>query len=57
MLVGIVAFNVLDVIPATETRAIGILLTGYFFQGLGTFMTLFYICIYFVRSIFVSTLR
>ncbi|EIN03576.1 hypothetical protein PUNSTDRAFT_147009 [Punctularia strigosozonata HHB-11173 SS5] len=49
MLVGVVAFNVLDVIPATETRAIGVLLTGYFFQGLGTFMTLFYICIYFVR--------
>jgi hypothetical protein len=49
MLVGVVAFNVLKVLPAAETRAIGVLLTGYFFQGLGTFMTMFYICIYIIR--------
>lgn len=33
MLVGVVAFNVLDVISCTESRAIGILLVGYVFQG------------------------
>ena len=33
MLFGVVAFNVLDVIPASEQRAVGILLTGYVFQG------------------------
>ena len=33
MLVGVVAFNVLDVIPASEQRAVGVLLTGYVFQG------------------------
>ncbi|KAI0665507.1 voltage-dependent anion channel-domain-containing protein [Trametes maxima] len=49
MLVGVVAFNVLDVIPPTEQRAIGVLLTGYVFQGLGFFMTFFYICIYIIR--------
>ncbi|KAH8093113.1 voltage-dependent anion channel-domain-containing protein [Cristinia sonorae] len=49
MLVGVVAFNVLKVIPASEPRAIGILLTGYVFQGLGFFMTFFYICIYIIR--------
>ncbi|TCD62836.1 hypothetical protein EIP91_006349 [Steccherinum ochraceum] len=49
MLVGVVAFNVLKVIPASETRAIGVLLTGYVFQGLGFFMTFFYICIYIIR--------
>ncbi|THG96018.1 hypothetical protein EW026_g5735 [Hermanssonia centrifuga] len=49
MLVGVVAFNVLKVIPASEPRAIGVLLVGYFFQGLGFFMTFFYICIYIIR--------
>jgi hypothetical protein len=49
MLVGVVAFNALRVIPPTDTRAIGVLLTGYFFQGLGFFMTFFYICIYIIR--------
>ena len=34
MLVGVVAFNVLDVIPPTDHRAVGVLLTGYVFQGL-----------------------
>ena len=33
MLVGVVAFNVLDVVPAREERAVGVLLTGYVFQG------------------------
>ncbi|KAI0082018.1 hypothetical protein K474DRAFT_1703482 [Panus rudis PR-1116 ss-1] len=49
MLVGVVAFNVLKVIPASDPRALGVLLTGYIFQGLGFFMTLFYICIYILR--------
>jgi hypothetical protein len=35
MLVGVVAFNVLKVIPPEEPRAIGVLLVGYAFQGLG----------------------
>lgn len=33
MLVGIVAYNVLDVISLDEPRALGILLTAYAFQG------------------------
>lgn len=49
MLVGVVAFNVLRVIPPTEKRAIGVLVTGYFFQGMGFFMTFFYIAIYIFR--------
>jgi tellurite resistance protein TehA-like permease len=35
MLVGVIAFNVLKVIPPEEPRAIGVLLVGYAFQGLG----------------------
>ncbi|THG98785.1 hypothetical protein EW026_g3460 [Hermanssonia centrifuga] len=49
MLVGVVAFNVLHVIPASDSRALGILLAAYIFQGLGFFMTFFYICIYIIR--------
>ena len=49
MLVGVVAFNVLKVVPPEDTRAIGVLLVGYAFQGLGFFMTFFYICIYVIR--------
>ncbi|KAH9926628.1 voltage-dependent anion channel-domain-containing protein [Epithele typhae] len=56
MLVGIVAINVLEVIPLTDDRALGVLLVGYVFQGasvsrarLGFFMTFFYICIYIIR--------
>ncbi|KAI0697770.1 voltage-dependent anion channel [Cytidiella melzeri] len=49
MLVGVVAFNVLRVIPASDPRSIGVLLVGYIFQGLGFFMTFFYICIYIIR--------
>ena len=33
MLVGVVAFKVLGVIEPTEPRALGVLLTGYIFQG------------------------
>jgi len=36
MLVGVIAFNALKVIPPEEPRAIGVLLVGYAFQGLGT---------------------
>ncbi|KAI0071518.1 hypothetical protein K474DRAFT_611655 [Panus rudis PR-1116 ss-1] len=49
MLVGVVSFNVLKVVPAEDPRAIGVLLVGYAFQGLGFFMTFFYICIYIIR--------
>ncbi|GJE96716.1 voltage-dependent anion channel-domain-containing protein [Phanerochaete sordida] len=49
MLVGVVAFNTLKVIAPEEPRALGVLLTGYIFQGLGFFMTFFYICIYIIR--------
>ncbi|KAI0790688.1 voltage-dependent anion channel-domain-containing protein [Abortiporus biennis] len=49
MLAGVVAFNVLKVTDPSTTRALGVLLTGYIFQGLGFFMTLFYICIYIIR--------
>ena len=34
MLVGVVAFNVLRVIEPSEPRALGVLLTGYIFQGM-----------------------
>jgi predicted membrane protein len=33
MLVGVVAYNVLDVMDYNESRSIGVLLVGYFFQG------------------------
>ncbi|KAG7088867.1 hypothetical protein E1B28_012820 [Marasmius oreades] len=49
MLVGVIAFNVLNVLDPADTRAIGVLFVGYFFQGLGFFMTFFYICIYIIR--------
>lgn len=49
MLVGVVAFNALKVIQPEEPRALGVLLVGYIFQGLGFFMTFFYICIYILR--------
>jgi tellurite resistance protein TehA-like permease len=49
MLVGVVAFNVLRVMDPADPRSIGVLLVGYFFQGLGFFMTFFYICIYIIR--------
>ncbi|KAL1705766.1 voltage-dependent anion channel-domain-containing protein [Schizophyllum commune] len=49
MLVGVVAFNVLNVMDPTDPASVGVLLVGYFFQGLGFFMTFFYICIYIIR--------
>ncbi|KAF9019958.1 hypothetical protein BDZ89DRAFT_283291 [Hymenopellis radicata] len=49
MLVGVVAFNVLKVMKPEDNRALGVLLVGYFFQGLGFFMTLFYLGIYVIR--------
>ncbi|CAA7261553.1 unnamed protein product [Cyclocybe aegerita] len=51
MLVGVVAFSVLKVMDIDDSRCLGVLLTGYFFQGLGFFMTFFYICIYIIRLI------
>jgi tellurite resistance protein TehA-like permease len=44
MLVGVIAFNVLGVIPPEEPRAIGVLLVGYAFQGLGTVSQSSYPC-------------
>jgi len=44
MLVGVIAFNVLRVIPPEEPRAIGVLLVGYAFQGLGTISWSFHLC-------------
>ncbi|KAF7422307.1 hypothetical protein PC9H_010463 [Pleurotus ostreatus] len=49
MLVGVVSFNVLRVLEHDDPRSVGVLLCGYFFQGLGFFMTFIYICIYFIR--------
>jgi tellurite resistance protein TehA-like permease len=49
MLVGVVSFNVLRVMDPGDDRALGVLLVGYFFQGLGFFMTFFYISIYILR--------
>ncbi|KAL0960556.1 hypothetical protein HGRIS_005592 [Hohenbuehelia grisea] len=49
MLVGVVSFNVLRVMDPADTRSVGVLLAGYFFQGLGFFMTFIYICIYIIR--------
>ncbi|KAI9448713.1 voltage-dependent anion channel-domain-containing protein [Lactarius psammicola] len=49
MLVGVIASNVLRVLDPADSRAIGVLFVGYFFQGVGFFMTMFYICIYILR--------
>jgi len=49
MLVGVIASNVLRVLDPAEPRAVGVLFVGYFFQGVGFFMTMFYICIYILR--------
>ena len=54
MLVGVVAFNVLRTMDPTDNRAVGVLFIGYFFQGIGFFVTMFYICIYFLRIMMVS---
>lgn len=34
MLVGVVAFSVLKVMDFNDSRSLGVLLAGYFFQGL-----------------------
>ncbi|KAF9013541.1 voltage-dependent anion channel-domain-containing protein [Cyathus striatus] len=49
MLIGVVSFHVLKVMNPADGKALGVLLVGYFFQGLGFFTTLFYICIYVIR--------
>ncbi|KAI0066516.1 hypothetical protein BV25DRAFT_1820496 [Artomyces pyxidatus] len=49
MLVGVVAFKVLSVMDPADTRSVGVLVVGYFFQGIGFFVTMFYICIYIIR--------
>ncbi|KAI0284771.1 voltage-dependent anion channel, partial [Russula brevipes] len=49
MLVGVIASNVLRVMDPSDSRVLGVLFVGYFFQGLGFFMTMFYICIYILR--------
>ena len=38
LLVGIVAINVLDVIPLDDGRALGVLLVGYVFQGVSALL-------------------
>jgi hypothetical protein len=54
MLVGVIASNVLRVLDPAESRAVGVLFVGYFFQGVGFFMTMFYICIYILRCVSAS---
>ncbi len=51
MLVGVIASSVLRVMDPTESRAVGVLFVGYFFQGVGLFMSMFYICIYILRHV------
>lgn len=51
MLVGVVAFNVLKTMEPSDERAVGVLFVGYFFQGLGFFVTLFYVGIYILRYV------
>jgi len=49
MVVGVIAYNVLKTLDATDKRAVGILIVSYFFQGFGFFITFFYLCIYIIR--------
>jgi len=49
MLVGVVGLNVLKIMDPNDNRAIGVLFTSYFFQGMGFFMTFIYIIIYIIR--------
>lgn len=51
MLVGVIAANVLRVLDPASSRAVGVLFVGYFFQGIGFFVTMFYICIYILRYV------
>ncbi|KAK0205201.1 voltage-dependent anion channel [Desarmillaria ectypa] len=57
MLTGVVAFNVLRVMEPSDPRALGILFIGYFFQGLGFFMTFFYLGIYLLRLVMTGFLE
>ncbi|QRV89934.1 malic acid transport protein [Ceratobasidium sp. AG-Ba] len=49
MLTGVISFNVLSVMPASDPRSIAVLLVGYIFQGIGFFMTFFYLAVYVLR--------
>jgi len=49
MVVGVIAYNVLKCLDASDKRSVGILVLSYFFQGFGFFITLFYLCIYIIR--------
>ncbi|KZV65106.1 hypothetical protein PENSPDRAFT_690169 [Peniophora sp. CONT] len=49
MLVGVVAFNVLRVMDPADERSVGVLFVGYFFQGIGSMVTLLYLAVYFMR--------
>jgi hypothetical protein len=51
MLIGVIASNVLRVMDPSQSRAVGVLFVGYFFQGIGFFITMFYICIYILRLV------
>ena len=57
MLVGVVAFNVLEVMDPAEERTLGVLFVGYFFQGLGSCVTILYIAIYFMRLMMVRCMH
>lgn len=54
MLVGVVAFNVLKIMDPSDARTVGILYVGYFFQGIGSFVAMFYIAIYILRLMMAS---
>lgn len=54
MLIGVIASNVLRVMDPSQSRAVGVLFVGYFFQGIGFFITMFYICIYILRFVSAS---
>lgn len=41
MLVGVVAFNALRVMDPSDPRSVGVLFTGYFFQGMQLLHRLF----------------
>ncbi|KAF8321246.1 hypothetical protein DL93DRAFT_1624708 [Clavulina sp. PMI_390] len=49
MLAGLIGGNVLNVMDNTDYKAIGVLFSAIFFQGLGFFMAMFFIALYIVR--------
>ena len=57
MLVGVVSFNVLRVMDPADERALGVLFVGYFFQGIGSMVTLLYLAVYFLRIMTVRSVR